>query len=623
MDEKPAVATERRAPKVIRQVHYGVEDVPAPHLCFLFGFQQAAVCIGGTLSVPFILASTLCADGREDVTSQLLGITLFMCGVATLLQTTIGVRLPIIQGGSHTFIAPIIAMMLLDQWKCSNIEIDPTTNRTDPDAWQARMREVQGNLMLASLTQVVVGCSGLAGFFLRFVGPLTIAPTISLIGLSLIEVVELFCQPQWGISIMSATLIVIFSIVLYRVTIPFPAYSREKGCYIINFHFFGLFSIILALGLSWLFCFILTETDSLTTNSTLPSYNARTDSKGSIISSAPWFDFPLPLPFGTPTFSAAGYVGMLAATLSSIIESIGDYFASARISGAPPPPPSALNRGIAIEGASSIISGLVGAGHGTTSYSENIGEIAITKVGSRRAFQAAALIMIFCGIFSKIGAVLASIPDPVIGGSLIVDFGLVISIGISSLQFCDMSSLRNLTIIGVSFMMGLMIPDWLKKHPAKIDSGYEEFDQVVRVLGGTASFVGGFIGFLLDNLLPGTEEERGIKKWLVDGLGDHSADGGDNIRPSDVYDIPFVMGCLRKIKCCSYIPFSPTFDESITRCRCCEKNEGEIECQVYQQDTDDNEQWGNLDTKKKQKQETILSTECNGSCELTQLCVTP
>ena len=88
----------------------------------------------------------------------------------------------------------------------------------------------------------------------------------------------------------------------------------------------------------------------------------------------------LTVQFGVPTVSAAGYVGFLAATLSSIIESIGDYYAAARISGAPPPPPHAVNRGIAMEGFCSIISGLVGAGHATTSYSGNIGAIGITKV---------------------------------------------------------------------------------------------------------------------------------------------------------------------------------------------------------------------------------------------------
>lgn len=81
-----------------------------------------------------------------------------------------------------------------------------------------------------------------------------------------------------------------------------------------------------------------------------------------------------------PTVSAGGYVAFLAATVASIIESVGDYYAAARISGAAPPPAHAVNRGIAMEGFASIISSLVGAGHGTTSYSSNIGSIGITKV---------------------------------------------------------------------------------------------------------------------------------------------------------------------------------------------------------------------------------------------------
>ena len=62
--------------------------------------------------------------------------------------------------------------------------------------------QVQGNLILASVTQVVVGGLGLVGLILRFVGPLTIAPTISLIGLSLTHVVSDFCGKHWGISLL-------------------------------------------------------------------------------------------------------------------------------------------------------------------------------------------------------------------------------------------------------------------------------------------------------------------------------------------------------------------------------------------------------------------------------------
>ena len=84
--------------------------------------------------------------------------------------------------------------------------------------------------------------------------------------------------------------------------------------------------------------------------------------------------------WGTPTVSAAGVFGMLAGVLASIIESVGDYYACARLAGAPPPPTHALNRGIGMEGIGCLLAGAFGTGNGTTSYSENIGAIGITKV---------------------------------------------------------------------------------------------------------------------------------------------------------------------------------------------------------------------------------------------------
>ena len=80
-----------------------------------------------------------------------------------------------------------------------------------------------------------------------------------------------------------------------------------------------------------------------------------------------------------------------------------DYYACARLSGAPPPPVHAINRGIAVEGLGCVLAGLWGTGNGTTSYSENIGAIGVTKVGSRRVVQWGALIMIAFGLFSKFG----------------------------------------------------------------------------------------------------------------------------------------------------------------------------------------------------------------------------
>lgn len=117
-----------------------------------------------------------------------------------------------------------------------------------------------------------------------------------------------------------------------------------------------------------------------------------------------------------------------------MLESMGDYYACARLSGAPPPPKHAINRGIGVEGIGCLLAGAWGTGNGTTSYSENVGALGITKVGSRMVIIAGACAMLLSGVFGKVGAMLASIPTPVIGGMFLVMFGIITAVGISNLQ---------------------------------------------------------------------------------------------------------------------------------------------------------------------------------------------
>ena len=84
--------------------------------------------------------------------------------------------------------------------------------------------------------------------------------------------------------------------------------------------------------------------------------------------------------WGLPTVTVASVFGMLAGVLASMLESIGDYYACAKLCGAPPPPKHALNRGLGVEGLGCLITGAWGTGNGTTSYSENISAIGITRV---------------------------------------------------------------------------------------------------------------------------------------------------------------------------------------------------------------------------------------------------
>ena len=80
--------------------------------------------------------------------------------------------------------------------------------------------------------------------------------------------------------------------------------------------------------------------------------------------------------------------------------------------------------------------------------------------------------MILLSIIGKFGALFATVPDPVIGGIFIVMFGMILAVGLSSLQYVDLSSMRNLFVLGTSLFMGMVIPSWVKSHESSIDTGW-------------------------------------------------------------------------------------------------------------------------------------------------------
>ncbi|XP_055979948.1 solute carrier family 23 member 1-like [Sorex fumeus] len=545
---------------------YGILDNPPWYLCILLGIQHFLTALGGLVAVPLILAKDLCLQHDPLTQSYLISTIFFVSGICTLLQVFFGVRLPILQGGTFAFVAPSLAMLSLPAWKCpewtSNASLVNTSSPIFIEEWQKRIRELQGSIMVASCVQILVGFSGLIGFLLRFIGPLTIAPTISLVALPLFDSAGNDAGLHWGISALTIFLIVLFSQYLRNVAVPVPMYGREKKCHTSKFYLFQVFPVLLALCLSWLLCFILTVTNTLPLDSTAYGFQARTDTKGDVLSQAPWFRFPYPGQWGLPTISLAGVFGIIAGVISSMVESVGDYYACARLVGAPPPPRHAINRGIGIEGLGCLLAGAWGTGNGTTSYSENVGALGITRVGSRMVIVAAGCVLLLMGMFGKIGAAFATIPSPVIGGMFLVMFGVITAVGISNLQYADMNSSRNLFVFGFSIYCGLAIPNWVNKHPDSLRTGILQLDQVIQVLLTTGMFVGGFLGFLLDNTIPGSREERGLLAWSQLQEGPE-----ENSRAAEVYGFPCGIGtstCARS-SCTRWLPFWPRLGTSGAR----------------------------------------------------------
>lgn len=534
---------------------YSITDVPPWYLCIFLSFQHYLTAFGAIFSIPLILSDLLCLKHDSLTQGQIINTIFFVSGLCTLLQVTFGIRLPILQGGSFALVTPAVAFLSTPEWKCpawtQNATLVNTSSPVFMEVWQSRIRTLQGSIMVASMLQILVGFSGLVGFLMRYIGPLTIAPTVTLIGLSLYDPAGNKAGEHWGISAMTTVLIILFSQYLRRIPIPFPAYSKTKKLHTSKIFIFQIIPILLSIALSWLVCYLLTICDVLPANPGQYGYEARTDAKGDVLGQASWFTFPYPGQWGMPSVSLAGVIGIMAGIICSMAESVGDYHSCAKLSGAPPPPKHAINRGIGIEGVGSLLAGAFGTGNGTTSFSENIAVLGITKVGSRTVILLSGFVMILMGMLGKIGAIFTTIPSPVVGGMFLVMFGVITAAGIANLQTVDMNSSRNIFIFGFSMFSAIAVPNWIMKNPHRLETGFKEVDQVLQILLTTHMFVGGSLGFFLDNTIPGSQRERGLLCLEMEPLGD----SGESAK---VYDLPFgITSFLSSRSWVRFIPFCP------------------------------------------------------------------
>ncbi|HJO25818.1 MAG: xanthine permease [Planctomycetes bacterium] len=455
---------------------YGIDDRPPLGEALALGFQHYLTMFGSTVAIPLLLADKLGMGDDPTAIGILIGTMFFVSGITTLLQTTWGNRLPLIQGGTFSFLAPAFAI-------CGMASLASA-------GWEVRMQHVQGAIILGALCEIVIGYSGIVGRLLRLVGPLTIAPTIALIGLALFKFGAPVAGTHWGLGGLTICLIVLFSQYLRR-----------------THRAFELFPIMLAILIAWGIAGVLTAAGVFPAGH--PAHVSLTN-----VNDAPLLRVPYPFQWGWPIFGGAALVGMLAGYLASIVESVGDYYACARLSGAPIPNARVISRGIGMEGVGCLIAGAFGTGNGTTSYSENIGAIGLTRVGSRRVVQVGAVIMMCLAVFGKFGALFTTIPQPIVGGMYCAMFGMITSVGLSNLQFVDLNSARNLFIIGFSLFMGLSVPEYFANHP--FSSGPEWFSNIVNTLGNTGMAIGAVVALGLDNTIPGTPEERGLTAWGAD-----------------------------------------------------------------------------------------------------------
>ena len=215
------------------------------------------------------------------------------------------------------------------------------------------------------------------------------------------------------------------------------------------------------------------------------------------VQNAAWFQIPWQTAlangsFAKPVFDLAAVLYMLPVALAPAIEHVGDVLAISSVTGKDYLKSPGLHRTLLGDGLATSLAGLLG-GPPNTTYSEVTGAVALTKATDpvlMRIAAVAAMVLAFAG---KLGAVLRTIPSPVMGGIMLLLFGMIAAIGVNSLVKArvDMSRSRNLVIASVILTAGIG-------------------DMTVTCgrfcLGGIG--LAGLVGVLLNLLLPGTNESH-------------------------------------------------------------------------------------------------------------------
>ncbi|XP_039122505.1 nucleobase-ascorbate transporter 11 isoform X2 [Dioscorea cayenensis subsp. rotundata] len=436
-----------------------------------------------------------------------------------------GTRLPLVQGSSFVYLAPALVVINSEEFR-----------NLSENKFRHIMRELQGAIIIGSVFQTILGYSGLMALFLRLINPVVVAPTVAAVGLAFFS----YGFPQAGtcaeISVPLIILVLIFTLYLRRISI-------------FGHHIFLVYAVPLSVAIVWAYAFFLTTGGAYNykgCNSNIPNSNilldsckrhvdtmrhCRTDASNAWRTAA-WVRVPYPFQWGAPSFHFKTSILMIIASIVASVDSVGTYHASSLLVNLRPPTPGVVSRGIGLEGISSILAGLWGTGIGSTTLTENMHTLEVTKMGSRKALVAGAAFLIFISFVGKVGALLASIPLALAAAVLCFTWGLIVALGLSTMQYTQTASSRNIIIVGFTMFISLSIPAFFQQYQPNtslilpsyfipyaaasdgpIHIGNAGLNYALNGLLSLNMVVALLVAFVLDNTVPGTKQERGVYIW--------------------------------------------------------------------------------------------------------------
>jgi NCS2 family nucleobase:cation symporter-2 len=373
------------------------------------GLQHVLAMFASNVTPSIIIAGAAgFAFGSADMVF-LIQMAMLFAGIATLFQTIgfgpVGARLPVMQGTSFAFVPIMIGVV-----KSSG------------------MAALMGSVIVAGIFHAVLGT--FIGRIRHWFPPLVSGMVITTIGLYLIPVGIRYAaggaadfqvnNPNWGdFSHWSLALVVIIV---------------ALGCKFFTRGLTSSAAILIGLFAGYL---VGIATGAVNFGS---------------VGKAAWFAIPMPMKYGLE-FNAAAIIGMCLISIVSAIETVGDISAIAKGGAGREATDKELAGGTYADGLGSALAGVFG-GLPNTSFSQNVGIVSMTGVMSRGVVTIGAIFLIICGFVPKIGAVVSSMPIEVLGGGVILMFGMVVSAGVSMLSTVNWSR-RNMMILATSLSVGL------------------------------------------------------------------------------------------------------------------------------------------------------------------------
>ncbi|EFJ08549.1 hypothetical protein SELMODRAFT_185282 [Selaginella moellendorffii] len=475
-------------------IDYCPNDSPSIAEAILLGFQHYVVMIGTTVLIPSMFVFEM--GGNTEELIRVIQTLLFVNGLMTLVQSFFGTRLPVVMNASFSYVIPI--------WRIVN---SPKYRSIfdDHERFYHTMRAIQGALTCASSIQIILGFSGLWGILLHYISPLSIAPVIALVGLGLFEYGFPAVAKCIEIGLPELLLLIVLSQFLRKMN------SKKK------LPVLERFPVLLSGVIIWAYAHLLTVSGAYRHATELGKDHCRTD-RAHFVKSAPWVRIPYPLEWDAPTFDAGDAFAFLAAAFVSQLESTATIYGVSRLANATPPPPFIVGRSIGWQGIGLMLNGLFGTITGSAVSVENAGLVGLTRVGSRLTVQIAALFMIVLSIFGKFGAIVASIPQPIVAAINSVLYAILAAVGLSYLQFTNLNILRNLFILGFTLFMGFSIPQYFYQFaiasghgPVHTRAGW--FNDMLNTIFSSQATVGFILAIILDNALKTHKKNRGYGWW--------------------------------------------------------------------------------------------------------------